>query len=335
MKLVTFDINTPVGPVQRIGALLEGRVVDLSQAYACHLAETGDTSVDRAYEVAAALLPPSDMVAFLSGGKLSMDAAKTALEHARRHGGSPESIRAPKGGRPIFALSEVRLRAPIPRPTSLRDGWLYEEHAKNAMRKAGKEVPELWYKIPAYYRTSHTNVVGPDDPIIWPNYTEKLDYELELACVIGKEGVNIPKERANEYIAGYTIYNDVSLRDYQFYEMGLGLGPNKGKNFVNCNIMGPCIVTPDEFDPTKAKMYARCNGEVWSENVSGGMQFSFQEVIEYMTREEPVYPGEIIGSGTVGGGCSLEHDRWLKPGDVLELEIEGIGILRNPVTRPR
>lgn len=333
MKLVTYEVATPIGPLERIGALLDSRVVDLTLAYAAYLASSRGLGAAGALELAAALLPPGDMVAFLRCGAPAREAASAAVEYARGHRGFPEDVPAPTGGVAVLALGQVRLRAPLPRPTSLRDAWVFEGHATNVMRKIGGQLSPLWYEIPTYYRTSHTNIAGPDDPILWPSYTEKLDYELEFACVIGKEGKNIPLEQVHEYIAGYTVYNDVSCRDIQFREGQLGVGPNKGKNFENCNIMGPCLVTSDEFDPSNAKMYARCNGEPWSEGNTGDMYFSFLQIIEYMSRDEPLFPGEIIGSGTVGSGCSLEHDRWLKPGDVIELEVEGIGVLRNPVVR--
>lgn len=162
-----------------------------------------------------------------------------------------------------------------------------------------------------------------------------MDYELEFGVFIGKEGKNIPRDRAHEYIAGFTIYNDISARDIQSKEMQLWVGPAKGKNFENSNIMGPCLVTPDEIpDPYNLKMIARVNGEVWSEGSSRDMYFKFEELIEYISRDETLYPGEFIGSGTVGFGCGLELGKWIKPGDLIELEVEGLGVLRNRVVRP-
>jgi 2-keto-4-pentenoate hydratase/2-oxohepta-3-ene-1,7-dioic acid hydratase in catechol pathway len=160
-----------------------------------------------------------------------------------------------------------------------------------------------------------------------------LDYELEIAVCIGKYGKNISSDKAAEYIAGYTIFNDISARDIQAKEMELRLGPSKGKNFENANIMGPCLVTPDELDVNNLRMMARINNEVWSDGNSRDMYFKFPDLIAYLSKDEPIYPGEFICSGTVGSGCGLEHGKWLKPGDVVELEIEGIGILKNKVER--
>jgi len=244
-------------------------------------------------------------------------------------------VRGVRGESIVLPLSRVRLRAPVPRPVSVRDCLNFETHMKNATKILKTEIPRLWYEMPTFYRSSHTTVAGPDDPILWPSYTERLDYELEFGIFIGKEGRNIPRERAREYIAGFTIYNDVSARDIQNKEMQLWVGPAKGKNFENSNIMGPCLVTPDEIpDPYNLKMVARVNGEVWSEGSSRDMYFKFEELIEYISRDETLHPGEFIGSGTVGFGCGLELDRWIKPGDVIELEVEGLGVLRNRVVRP-
>jgi 2-keto-4-pentenoate hydratase/2-oxohepta-3-ene-1,7-dioic acid hydratase in catechol pathway len=194
-------------------------------------------------------------------------------------------------------------------------------------------LPEVFYEIPAHYRTSSTDVIGPDEPIFWPSYTDKLDYELEIAVCIGKEGVNIPVEKAEEYIFGYTIFNDISARDIQSKEMELRLGPAKSKSFQNSNIMGPCLVTPDELNANNLRMKARINGEVWSDGNTRDMHFKFHQLIAYLSKDDPLYPGEFIGSGTVGFGCGMELNKWIRPGDVVELEIEGIGILRNKVER--
>jgi 2-keto-4-pentenoate hydratase/2-oxohepta-3-ene-1,7-dioic acid hydratase in catechol pathway len=195
----------------------------------------------------------------------------------------------------------------------------------------GRELPEDILRLPVHYRASSTDVAGPEAPIIWPNYTEKLDYELEIAICIGKYGVNIPEEKAGEYIFGYTVYNDVSARDMQVREMRLGFGPGKGKSFRNSNIMGPCLAMPDELDAGNLRMMARINGDTWSEGNTRDMHFTFPQLISHLSKEDPLYPGEFIGSGTVGFGSGMELNRWIKPGDIIELEIEGIGILRNRV----
>ena len=158
-----------------------------------------------------------------------------------------------------------------------------------------------------------------------------MDYELEIGMVLGRTGVKISREQAGEYIFGYTIFNDLSARDTQLLEMEGQLGPTQGKDFDGGNVFGPCIVTADEFSPDDARMTVRVNGEVRSEGRSGDMMYSFEDLIAYISRDETLYAGEILGSGTVGGGCGLEAGKLLESGDVVELEIEGIGSLRNRI----
>lgn len=279
--------------------------------------------------MAGALLPP-DMLKFIEGGAMSMDAALQALEYEENSGDREAND---SEARTFYQLNDVRLLAPVPRPLSVRDCMAFMQHVKNARSRSGvsSELPEVYYEIPAHYRTSSTDVIGPDEPIFWPSYTEKLDYELEIALCIGKQGVNIPAENAEEYIFGYTIFNDISARDIQRKEMQLMLGPAKAKSFRNSNIMGPCLVTKDELDVSNLRMKARINGEVWSDGTTRDMHFTFPQLISYLSKDDPLYPGEFIGSGTVGFGCGMELDKWIKPGDVVELEVEGIGILRNKV----
>jgi 2-keto-4-pentenoate hydratase/2-oxohepta-3-ene-1,7-dioic acid hydratase in catechol pathway len=327
MKLVTFELNTIAGIVRRVGALQNEMVVDINAAYSSYLWEVRGIWGWR--ELAFAVIP-LDMLGFIENGVVATEAAQLALDHVK---GRKDKETGPGGERIFFRLNDVKLKAPVPRPLSIRDCLTFEQHAKSGWARRGLELPKLWYEIPIHYRTTHTNVCGPNDPILWPSYSEKLDYELEIAVCIGKYGKNISSDRAAGYIAGYTIFNDISARDIQAKEMELRLGPSKGKNFENANIMGPCLVTPDELDVNNLRMMARINNEVWSDGNSRDMYFKFPDLIAYLSKDEPIYPGEFICSGTVGSGCGLEHGKWLKPGDVVELEIEGIGILRNKVER--
>jgi 2-keto-4-pentenoate hydratase/2-oxohepta-3-ene-1,7-dioic acid hydratase in catechol pathway len=220
----------------------------------------------------------------------------------------------------VFAL-----HAPLARPNSLRDYMVVEEHVKNAL----KNVPEEWYNIPVYYKGNVDEVYGPDDVVPWPAYTDKLDYELEVCAVIGQTGRQIRAENAAASILGYTIFNDWSARDIQMREMSVGIGPALGKDFANS--FGPCIVTADEFNRDHARLEARVDGEIWSSGVLGKMHFSFEEIIEWTSQEQTLHPGDLLGSGTVGGGCGLELGRWLDEGCTVELYAEGIGVLRNRV----
>jgi fumarylacetoacetate (FAA) hydrolase len=218
-----------------------------------------------------------------------------------------------------FALDEVRLLAPVQSPPSVRDFYAFEQHAKNARAVTGRgEVPREWYELPAFYFSNPAAIYGPDDEIPYPDGTQKLDYELEVAAVIGAGGA----------IAGFTVMNDWSARDLQRQEMAIGLGPAKGKDFATS--LGPVIVTPDELGDL---MVARVNGEERSRGSLEDMHWSWQQIVEHAARNTELRPGDVLGSGTVGTGCILEHgdDRWLRPGDEVELEVEGIGILRNRI----
>jgi 2-keto-4-pentenoate hydratase/2-oxohepta-3-ene-1,7-dioic acid hydratase in catechol pathway len=325
MRLVTFRIPTANGPVERVGALLpDERVVDLSAGYAAYALSRNAGSPTRAYELTAGRMPV-DMIRFFEGGHTTREVAETALGFISdiiRRGDTP---RAPQGETVVYDRSSVKLLAPVPRPTRIRDYLTYSAHAGGS----GLTLPEAFSEMPICYKGNPYSVIGPDDEILWPAYTDQLDYELELGFYIGKEGRNIPVEQAGEYIAAVTIFNDVSARDIQLREMTLTIGPSKGKDF--CNVMGPCAVTPDEVDEFSLVMRARVNGELWSEGTSRERQFSFAEVVAWASYCETIYPGEFLAVGTVGGGCGYELNRWLKPGDLLELEAEGIGVLRNRI----
>jgi fumarylacetoacetate (FAA) hydrolase len=221
-----------------------------------------------------------------------------------------------------YPLDEVRLLAPVQRPPSVRDFYAFEEHVRNARAVTGRgEVVPEWYEIPVFYFSNAAAVYGPDDEIPYPAGTAELDYELELAAVIGGDG----------QIASFTVMNDWSARDMQRAEMKVGLGPSKGKDFATS--LGPVVVTTDEFDGTAGTMVARVNGEERSRGSVGDMHHSWRAIRDHAALNTRLLPGDILGSGTVGTGCILElgDGRWLQEGDVVELEIEGIGVLRNTV----
>lgn len=235
---------------------------------------------------------------------------------------------APLGKR--TAIRSARLLAPL-RPRSLRDFLTFEGHMRNALSRLGRPIPEEWYTVPAYYKGLPDTVIGPEEEIPWPSYTDRLDHELELAAIIGRKGKDIAREQALDYVFGYTIWNDVSARDVQTRELPVGMGPAKAKDWDGSNVLGPCIVTADEFNPGNARMIVRVNGAIWGEDNSGHMHHSFADLIAYAAQAQTLYPGDVLGSGTAAGGSGLELDRWLKEGDVIEMEIEGIGTLRNRV----
>jgi len=220
-----------------------------------------------------------------------------------------------------YALSDVRLLPPVLHPPSVRDFYAFEQHVSTARASRGLEVPKEWYEQPVFYFSNPAAIFGPDHEIPYPEGSEELDYELEVAAVIGADGA----------IGGFTVMNDWSARDLQRTEMRVGLGPAKGKDFATS--LGPVVVTPDEFDGSEAEMVARVNGEERSRGNLRDLYFSWERIVEQATRNTCLLAGDVLGSGTVGTGCILElgDGRWLQPGDVVELEVEGIGVLRNVV----
>lgn len=320
MKLVTYEKNGG----QRAGALIDGdtRIVDLAAA---------DGREDG---------PFGSVLSMIEAGDGALDRAYEAVKKA--NGGS------------VVAKSDVKLLAPVPLPPQMRDCLCFELHLKQsfaAVRRiranatanpeaAMKEfeekgifaVPQTFYDQPIYYKANRFSVIGTDEDVLWPAYSKLMDFELEFGFYARKKGVDITRDKARDYIYGYTIFNDFSARDAQTAEMGGSLGPAKGKDFDKGNAMGPCLVTADEMtDPYNLTMICRVNGEEWGRGSSSTMHWKFEDLLAHISQSETIYPGEFFGSGTVGNGCGVEHMKFLKHGDVVELEVEGIGILRNKV----
>ncbi len=330
MKLCTFEVATVLGPVSRIGMeTARGSILDLNAA--CELALAERVGKRRAHHLAAALVPP-EMLGFIDNGPLAREAVDRALSHL---GGEAENqgLRGIEGGRVVWKRDEIRLLAPLPRPRSMRDCLAFEEHYKNALRD--HPIPPVWYEVPIYYKGNPNTVQGTDAEVPWPPYTETLDYELEFAAVVGREGRNLTPDEAWKHIFGYTIFNDVSARDIQMREMAALLGPAKGKDMDGGNLLGPFLVTADAWDPREDhKMEARVNGERWGGGTTRAMHHHFGKIVSYVSWGETVMPGDVIGSGTVGTGCGLELGKYPKPGDLIELEVEGLGILRTRFMKP-
>ena len=339
MRYYTFSVVGPLGRAVRIGAEQGGKLVDLNAACAVMLEDRGEPD---AVEYADFLVPP-DMVSFLSRGDKAGRAVAESLGFLAARPGEG-AVAGPGGRRIVYGFDEVRLLAPVPRPPVIRDASAFLGHVRFGKEcvSGARDIadvppdapgPETFYKLPPYFHQSGATVAGPNDPIVKPRFTEQLDFEFEFGVYIGRKGINIPADQAPEYIAGYTVYNDVSARDVQFQEMQLYLGPAKGKNFEGANIMGPCLVTPDEIDADNLRMVARVNGEVVVDDHSSGMYHKFPRIIEFISQEEYLHPGDFIASGTCDHGTCMTSTlkRWLQVGDVVELEMEGIGIIRNEV----
>jgi len=243
--------------------------------------------------------------------------------------------------RRVFHLADVTIHPPIRKPPTLRDFYAFEQHVKTANQNRGREVPPVWYEIPVFYFSNTGSILGHDEPLPYPKGVTALDYELEIACIIGKEGRDIHTDDAEQYIFGYTILNDWSARDLQMKEVTVGLGPAKGKDFATS--LGSMVVMPQELmayhtgrtGVYDCQMVARVNGEERSRGNWKDIHYSFGELIARASQNVTLYPGDVIGSGTVGTGCLLELTRaqgpWLQVGDVVEFGVEHLGILRNKI----
>lgn len=233
------------------------------------------------------------------------------------------------------------MRTPLPPVASLRDFYAFEQHVATCRRHRGLDMIPQWYEVPVFYFANPASVIGPDDPVFAPHGSQALDYELEIACVIGRSGRDLPDDdRALDWVAGFTIMNDWSARDLQRIEMSVGLGPSKGKDFATS--LGPELVTFDDLDDCyhngrlHLEMTARVNGRVLSRGNAGSMHWTWPQLLAHASRDADLRPGDVLGSGTVGTGCILELTPeavggWLRPGDVVELTVDRLGMLRNRV----
>jgi 2-keto-4-pentenoate hydratase/2-oxohepta-3-ene-1,7-dioic acid hydratase in catechol pathway len=325
MRLVTF---TDGNGFARAGALLENDQIVLDLQAACQ-ARYGSERPELV-----------SVLALVEAGEEGLALARSMVEQVP--------------ARAVRARAAVKLHAPIQPPPQMRDCSCFELHLRQsfaaarrarALRtpdpeatlkamntRADERVIETFNRQPIYYKCNRFAVIGIDDEFQWPSFSKALDFELEFGCYIGKRGKDISRDAARSHIVGYTIFNDMSARDAQAAEMPGMLGPAKSKDFDTANIMGPCLVTADELgDPYDLNMVARVNGEEWGRGNTRDMRWSFEDVIAHISRSETLYPGEFLGSGTVGNGCGLEQLRYLRPGDLVELEVDGIGVLSTSV----
>ena len=328
MRYVTFALSSsPKQP--RLGAMLDELVIDLLTARTW---SQGEQSLP------AEPIPPTMLELIHLGAE--------AHDYLRKLMGSLDGVdplKAKGAGRVAvgYKLTDVVLYPPLPRPMSLRDFYAFEAHVKAGNAIRGRDVPPQWYEIPVFYYSNVGSIYGPEESVPYPSYSKALDYELEVACVIGTRGRNITVEQAEAYIFGYMIFNDWSARDEQRKEMAVGLGPAKGKDFASS--FGPAIVTPDELADTATdrpgvfdlSMSARVNDDERSRGNWKDIHYSFGEMIARASADVYLMPGDVIGSGTVGTGSLLEltsgDGPWLKDGDSVELEIERLGVLRNQI----
>ena len=322
MKLVSFSPRGAGG--RRLGALVNGSVLELARA-------------------AALLDVPESSPTLLAGMESLLEEWDHGLLVARETVSRAETAVGASRDRVAEAwhpLDQVTLHPPVAHPPSIRDFYAFETHVRNARARRGLPVPPEWYEFPVFYFTNPGSLVGHDAPVRKPAWTDALDYELEIACVIAKEARDVSAEHWRSVVAGFTVMNDWSARDVQRKEMAVGLGPAKGKDFATS--LGPALVTLDELEPSRVEdgrhdlaMEARVNGRTLSRGNTRDLHFTFGQMIARASQDVYLFPGDVIGSGTVGGGCLLElgpevHP-WLRPGDLVTLEIERLGALSNKI----
>jgi fumarylacetoacetate (FAA) hydrolase len=320
MRLVSFSRS---GTAERsLGALEGDRILELGAA--ASIVAPGLDSAGR--------LRSLDLL--LGDWERGLPLARSVLERALSAGPKHPNLASAWHSR-----ARVTLHAPISRPPTIRDFYAFEAHVKNARGRRGLPVPPEWYEFPAFYFSNPGSLAGDGAPVSKPSWTEALDYELEIACVIGTRARNVPIDQWRSIVAGFTILNDWSARDVQRKEMAIGLGPAKGKDFATS--LGPALVTLDEVEPKRTgdrydlTMEARVNGASLSRGNAKDMHYTFGQMIARASQDVYLFPGDIIGSGTVGTGCLLELGEkvhpWLKPGDEVVLEIERLGTLTNTI----
>jgi 2-keto-4-pentenoate hydratase/2-oxohepta-3-ene-1,7-dioic acid hydratase in catechol pathway len=310
MRLISYEVPSRIGRLRRIGALRDGdrQVVDLNLAYRSLALARG---ASRPVEEADFFVPP-DMLSFLEGGPESMAAARAALA-------AVDEVEHPDGLLVLLDRDQISLLAPVPRPRTIRDYSLYEGHGSAA--RNGAPPPAGWYRRPMADKLMPSAVNGPGAEVTWPYHTDKLDIEAELGFYVGKQGTDLGLEEAAGHIAGWTIFLDPNARDASRFAGGF-----KWKNFQY--IMGPCLVTPDEFDERTARVRIRVNGETWFEGTTGdGRQFWSPAALAYSSDNETVYPGEFIGLGAISTSASIDSGRWVSPGDTYEVQVEGVGVI--------
>ncbi|MGH7608552.1 MAG: fumarylacetoacetate hydrolase family protein [Candidatus Dormibacteria bacterium] len=324
MRLATVGVRGPLGLAPRVVAEIADpasgtpRLVDLTAAGEAWWADQG--SGDPQGWARATF--PADLTAMLRGGRRGLELAAEALRLGAAL--APEA-QSPSGARISWQAAEVE-RLPLLRPPLLRDFYAFEGHVAAGAARRGEPVPDAWYRRPVYYKGNPATLLAPGAEVPWPAYTDALDYELEVACILLSGGRDLDLDQAAAAIAGYAVFCDFSARDVQAEEMKVRLGPAKAKDFASG--LGPWLVTADELpDPAELRARAYLNGELVADAALGAARWTFAEMVAYASGAEPLEPGEVLASGTVTGGSGQERGRLLEPGDRIECELEGAGRL--------
>jgi len=331
MKFLTYRAGDALTP--RIGLFIDNRVVDLGQLVA---GAKDSTTTEQ-------LAPLRTLLASECG-----DPMVRLLESWTTSLASIRDILATISVAEQMVVDDATILAPVPRPTSMRDGYAFRQHVEAARRNRGVPMIPEFDDFPVFYFTNHQAVTGPGEVFVRDEHLDRLDFELECAIVIGREGRDIPASEGDDHVAGFMVMNDWSARRLQMDEMKLNLGPAKGKDFATS--LGPWLVTADELSdrriegPVGARynltMTAYVNGVAVSEGNMADMSWTFAQIVERASYGVTLYPGDVIGSGTVGTGCFLElngskvtDNWWLKEGDVVDCSIERLGSLTNTIRR--
>jgi len=321
MKICTFFINADQFKTKRTGLILEdGNILNVQECFIDYYRYKNYYSP----EIRGAYKCPLSLFDLLQKVESPLDTFKEAI--------SIKDFLLSKDyflKNSILKFSDVTLCCPLDKIGTYRDFYAFEEHVAKGFAKRKEPIPQEWYEMPVYYKGNPNSFIGPNEKVIWPSYSNVLDYELEIGIIIGRDGKNISKSKACDHILGISILNDISARDIQRKEMAVRLGPSKGKDF--CTILGPIIVTLDEFESKipNLEMSAFINGEKKSHGFLGDLYHSIESMIEFTSSEEWLVAGDVIGTGTVGTGCGLETDSYPRKGDVIELTVEKIGTLKN------
>lgn len=327
MRLISYREPGDPTSTARIGINSNDGIIDANRSVRALLYAQG--CGQRIDDISDAIVPP-DMVDFLETGEYGWRILREAVDFVRQ--ADPEKYPILP---PMREQDDVVWLAPLPRARSLREFGQFEGHVS---RYGAVTLPDVWYEYPFYWKGNPNNLLGHQATVPWPAYSHRLDFELEIAAVIGRRGRNLSPEEAIGHIAGFTIFNDITARDFQRIEMRYRNGFGKSKDF--CNVLGPVLVTPDELDYQRFVVAVTVNGETWATANTANMYTPWNELVAYCSRDEWLEPGDVITSGTVDGCSGNEALGWpddgpiLRPGDVVDLTVDGIGTLRSVIGEP-
>ena len=331
MKLIQFKTLTPLGETIRNGLLVADKILDLYSCYVTYLVQ--ETKETKPYAMADVRIS-NNMIAFLDGGDYSIEAAHQTEEFIQNLIGQNEELVGPKKEQLIFTPDQVRIIEPITHPRYIVDFMTFETHYRQSLEKLTDY--SLWKRYPIGYKKNPNSIIGPTDPIVFPKrITKWLDFEVEFGTVIGKKGKDIEESEATKYIVGFTAFNDISARDIEIPEIMLRLGPFKSKDFDCAGPLGPCIVTLDEIgDPHNLNIELRVNGQVMQRGNTKDMNWSVHQLVAYTSKDQTLLPGTLLFSGNPGRleDKTIQRKDRLKIGDIVEAEIEKIGVLRNVIS---